>query len=65
MIFKLWMRHSVYERDKLSNKEQIESAVSGNIKTDSSTNRDTECSGDAKLPKEINKGEIKVNQLTI
>ena len=26
------MKHSVYERDKLSNKEQIESAVSGNIK---------------------------------
>lgn len=32
LIFKLWMKHSVYERDKLSNKEQIESAVSGNIK---------------------------------
>ena len=38
------MKHSVYERDKLSNKEQIESAVSGNIKADLSPNR--ECCGD-------------------
>ena len=40
------MKHSVYERDKLGNKEQIESAVSGNIKADLSPNRDTECCGD-------------------
>ena len=46
MISKLWMKHSVYERDKLSNKEQIESAVSGNIKADLSPNRDRECCGD-------------------
>ena len=42
------MKHSVYERDKLGNKEQIESAVSGNIKADLSPNRDTECCGDTK-----------------
>ena len=48
LIFKLWMKHSVYERDKLGNKEQIESAVSGNIKADLSPNRDTECCGDTK-----------------